>query len=256
MPSDITRTVIPRETVAAKEEIQPGDVGWAQVWVQMAPEPGFSGHGKLGDPTRHRHHRRRVRLDRRCPPMRRRRRRPSGGPETLRVRSTTRAQQWRIAVVGAQLRRARRACRHPDRRVARSSTRTTSRRRSSQRQVVTATDDLLPNEIGWTPRIELAPLTPGAGLVHGRRATRPGDHQHRLPHRRRHGSSSRRVRSDDDLPIDDVVVERLHAHARPEPRRCTGRRSGRARTGRSRTAPGSSPADPSSVRSPSPTKGS
>ena len=45
--ADITRTVIPREVVAAKEAIEPGDVGWAQVWVQMAPEPGFSGQGKL-----------------------------------------------------------------------------------------------------------------------------------------------------------------------------------------------------------------
>ena len=45
--ADITRTVIPRETVPATESIEPGEVGWAQVWVQMAPEPGFSGQGKL-----------------------------------------------------------------------------------------------------------------------------------------------------------------------------------------------------------------
>ena len=45
--TDITRTVIPRETVAAKEAIHPGEIGWAQVWVQMAPEPGFNGEGKL-----------------------------------------------------------------------------------------------------------------------------------------------------------------------------------------------------------------
>ena len=32
-----------------------------------------------------------------------------------------------------------------------------------QRQVVSATDDLLPNEVGWTPRIDLAPLTPVDG---------------------------------------------------------------------------------------------
>jgi hypothetical protein len=31
------------------------------------------------------------------------------------------------------------------------------------RQTVTATDDLLPNEVGWTPRIDLAPLTPVPG---------------------------------------------------------------------------------------------
>jgi hypothetical protein len=31
------------------------------------------------------------------------------------------------------------------------------------RQTVTAAADLLPNEVGWTPRIDLAPLTPVPG---------------------------------------------------------------------------------------------
>jgi hypothetical protein len=155
--SDITRTVIPRETVEAKEEIPPGEVGWAQVWVQMAPEPGFSGQGKLviqlgTDIAEVEYDWTALSASASAATT------PSAGPETL-VFDQSPAQssgqlQWSVRNSGELVVRAGTPIGEWE--IVDTDNITST---IVQRQVVYSTDDLLPNEIGWTPRFELAPLT-------------------------------------------------------------------------------------------------
>jgi hypothetical protein len=159
--SDITRTVIPREVVPAKEVIDPGEVGWAQVWVQMAPEPGFSGQGKLviqvgTDISDVAYDWTALSGDASASTT------ASAGQGAL-VFSQSPAQssgalQWSVCNTGDLVIRAGTPIGEFE--IVDHDNITST---IVQRQVVQAADDLLPNEIGWTPRIELAPLTPVQG---------------------------------------------------------------------------------------------
>lgn len=159
--SDITRTVIPREVVPAKEIIDPGEVGWAQVWVQMAPEPGFSGQGKLviqvgSDISDVAYDWTALSAD-------------ASASTTLMTGAGTLvfsqspahssgALQWSVCNTGHLVIRAGTPIGEYE--IVDHDNITST---IVQRQVVLAADDLLPNEIGWTPRIDLAPLTPVPG---------------------------------------------------------------------------------------------
>lgn len=159
--SDITRTVIPREVVPAKEVIEPGEVGWAQVWVQMAPEPGFSGQGKVviqvgTDIADVAYDWTALSADASASTT------PSAGAGTLVFSQSpahsSGALQWSVCNTGDLVIRAGTPIGEYE--IVDHDNITST---IVQRQVVQAADDLLPNEIGWTPRIELAPLTPVPG---------------------------------------------------------------------------------------------
>lgn len=159
--SDITRTVIPREVVPAKEVIDPGEVGWAQVWVQMAPEPGFSGQGKLviqvgTDISDVAYDWTALSADASASTT------PLAGAGTLVFSQSpahsSGALQWSVCNTGDLMIRAGTPIGEYE--VVDHDNITST---IVQRQIVVAADDLLPNEIGWTPRIELAPLTPVPG---------------------------------------------------------------------------------------------
>lgn len=159
--TDITRTVIPRETVPAKESIEPGEVGWAQVWVQMAPEPGFSGQGKLvvqvgTDIADVEYDWTALSADASASTV------PAAGAATLvfdqQPTHSSGALQWSVRNTGELVVRAGTPIGEFE--IVDTDKITTT---IVQRQVVSADADLLPNEVGWTPRIELAPLTPVQG---------------------------------------------------------------------------------------------
>lgn len=158
---DITRTVIPREVVPAKEAIAPGDAGWAQIWVQMAPEPGFSGRGKLviqlgTDITDVEYDWTALSADASAWTI------PAAGAATLvfdqSPAHSSGALQWSVCNTGELVVRAGTPIGEYEIIDTDNITSTIV-----PRQVVLSTDDLLPNEVGWTPRIELAPLTPVQG---------------------------------------------------------------------------------------------
>lgn len=159
--ADITRTVIPRQQVPAKEAIDPGGVGWAQVWVQMAPEPGFSGEGKLviqvgTDIADVEYDWTVLAADASASTA------PAAGARTLVFSQSpvhsSGALQWSVCNTGELVVRAGTPIGEWE--IVDTDNITST---IVQRQVVLAADDLLPNEIGWTPRIELAPLTPIPG---------------------------------------------------------------------------------------------
>jgi hypothetical protein len=159
--ADITNTVIPRTIVPAQDAILPGGTELAQVWVQMAPAPGFSGRGKLvvqlGTDIAE------VEYDwLTLPANATAGKAPTAGPGSLvfdqRPAQSSGALQWSARNAGELVIRAGTPIGEweiwdPD-----NLTSTIV-----QRQVVTATDDLFPNEVAWTPRIDLAPLTPAHG---------------------------------------------------------------------------------------------
>jgi hypothetical protein len=159
--ADITRTVIPRETVTAKEDVAGDDVAWAQVWVQMAPEPGFSGQGKLviqvgTDIADVEYDWTALSADASAFTS------PAAGAETLVFAEapahSSGALQWCVRNTGELVVRAGTP-------IGEFEIVDTDNLTSTivQRQVVEASSDLLPDEVGWTPRIELAPLTPAPG---------------------------------------------------------------------------------------------
>ena len=158
---DITRTVIPRKVVPAEEVILPGGTELAQVWVQMAPEPGFSGHGKLvvqlgTDIADVEYDWRALPADASAVKV------PASGAATLvfdqRPAQSSGALQWSVCNTGDLVVRAGTPIGEWEIWDADNLTSTIV-----PRQVVTATDDLLPNAVGWSPRIDLAPLTPVQG---------------------------------------------------------------------------------------------
>jgi hypothetical protein len=159
--SDITRTVIPRETAQAAEEIAVGEVGWAQVWVQMAPEPGFSGQGKLviqlgSDIAEVEYDWTALSASTSASTT------PSAGPETLVFdqppAQSSGALQWSVRNGGELIVRAGTPIGEWE--IVDTDNLTST---IVQRQVVYSSDDLLPNEVGWTPRIEFASLTTAEG---------------------------------------------------------------------------------------------
>jgi hypothetical protein len=159
--SDITSTVIPRQTVLAVQVIAPGDVGWAQVWVQMAPAPGFSGQGKLvievGTDIAD------VAYDwTALSPNASASTAPAGGVWTL-VFDQSPAQssgelQWSVRNTGELAILAGTSIGEWE--IVDTDNITST---IVQRQVVPAAGELLPNDVAWTPRIALAPLTPVDG---------------------------------------------------------------------------------------------
>ena len=159
--TDITRTVIPRATVQAPADIEPGEVGWAQVWVQMAPEPGFSGQGKLviqlgSDITDVAYDWTSLSPDASASPT------DTAGAGSLvfdqQPAHSSGQLQWSVRNGGQLVVRAGTPIGEWE--IVDTDNITST---IVQRQVVTATDDLMPNDVGWTPRIDLAPLTPRPG---------------------------------------------------------------------------------------------
>lgn len=159
--ADITRTAIPRTQVPAKEEILPGGVEWAQVWVQMAPEPGFSGRGKvvvqLGTDIAD------VEYDwMELAPDDSAATTPAAGAGTLvmdeRPAQSSGALQWSVCNTGDLVIPAGTPIGEWEIIDTDNITSTIV-----TKQIVYSTDDLLPNDVAWTPRIDLAPLTPVPG---------------------------------------------------------------------------------------------
>jgi hypothetical protein len=154
---DITATVIPRQQVFSQAEILPGAEEWAAVWVQMAPSAGFSGRGKLivqlgtdladvaydwtalspsasAAPTQH------------------------AGVATLmfdqRPAQSSGQLQWSAKNTGELALQVGTPIGEWE--IVDTDNITTT---IVQRQVVYATEEILPNAVAWTPRIDLAPLT-------------------------------------------------------------------------------------------------
>lgn len=159
--ADITRTVIPRAKVPATESIEPGEAGWAQVWVQTAPEPGFSGQGKLivqvgTDIADVEYDWTALSADAKASTI------PAAGAATLvfdqQPAHSSGALQWSVRNTGELVIRAGTPIGEFE--IVDTDNITST---IMQRQVVSADADLLPNEVGWTPRFELAPLTPVQG---------------------------------------------------------------------------------------------
>ncbi|HEY7627119.1 MAG TPA: hypothetical protein VH761_08620 [Ilumatobacteraceae bacterium] len=158
--SDITRTAIPSTQVPAKEEILPNGVEWAQVWVQMAPQPGFSGQGKIvvqvgTDIAEVAYDWMELSADE---PVES----PLGGAGSLmfdqRPAQSSGALQWSVCNAGDLVIRAGTPIGEWEIMDTDNITSTIV-----PKQIVYSTEDLLPNDVAWTPRIELAPLTPVPG---------------------------------------------------------------------------------------------
>ena len=157
---DITRTVIPRTVVPAKDVIYPGDTEVAQAWVQIAPDPAFSGRGKivvqLGTDIAE------VEYDWMAIPGNAPVKAHTSGAAALvfdqRPAQSSGALQWSVCNTGDLDLQAGTPIGEWEIWDADNLTSTIV-----SRQVVKSTGDLLPNAVAWSPRIDLAPLTPVQG---------------------------------------------------------------------------------------------
>lgn len=154
---DITTTVIPRQQVYSQAEVLPGAEEWAQVWVQMAPSAGFSGRGKLivqlGTDLAD------VPYDwTELSPSASASSTPHAGAAALvfdqRPAQGSGQLQWSARNAGELALQVGTPIGEWE--IVDTDNITTT---IVQRQVVTATEEILPNGIAWTPRIDLAALT-------------------------------------------------------------------------------------------------